>query len=145
MTGHEIVLKWILRLVGCMLLLASLAVVMPQQWMASAHQALGFGPFPKSPVMEYLARSASALYATRGALMVLASSDIRRYRPLVVFLGISGCVFGIVMLAVDLKAGMPLWWTLVEGPPVLAANLLVLALIRRRQEAGHRRQEEGEG
>ncbi len=129
MTAYEAVLKWILRLVGCTLLLAAFALVMPQQWMASAHQALGMGPFPHSPVMEYLARSASALYAMRGALMVLASSDVRRHTSLVAFLGISGCIFGVVLLLIDLEAGMPIWWTLVEGPPVLTSNLLVLALL----------------
>ena len=129
MTVYETVLKWILRLDGCLLMLAAFAVVLPQQWMASAHQALGMGSFPQSPVMEYLARSVSALYAMRGALMLLASSDLRRHTQLVAFLGISGCIFGVVMLLVDLEAGMPIWWTLVEGPPVLTTNLLVLALL----------------
>ncbi len=129
MTVYETLLKWILRLVGCTLMLAAFAVGMPERWMALAHQALGFGSFPSSPVMEYLARSASTLYAMRGALMVLASLDVRRYAPLVAFLGISGCIFGVVMLLVDLEAGMPVWWTLVEGPPVLTTNLLVLGLL----------------
>ena len=99
--------------------------------MADAHAALGLGAFPEGPVTEYLARSASALYALRGALLLLASSDVRRYSALIAFLGVTGCIFGAAMILIDLKAAMPWWWTLAEGPSVLAGNALILALLRR--------------
>ena len=40
-------------------------------------------------------------------------------------------VFGLQMLAIDLHAGMPLMWTLVEGPSLVAMGVLVLSLLRR--------------
>jgi hypothetical protein len=39
-------------------------------------------------------------------------------------------VFGAIMIGVDLHAGMPWWWTVNEGPPVIAVGAVMLYLLR---------------
>jgi hypothetical protein len=51
------------------------------------------------------------------------------YRPLVRFPGVAIALMGVVLLGVDLAAGMPWWWSASEGPGgvVFGALLFVLA------------------
>ena len=37
-------------------------------------------------------------------------------------------IFGAIVLTVDLRAGLPLWWTLIEGPPIALLGV-VLAML----------------
>jgi hypothetical protein len=85
--------------------------------------ALDFGP--------YLTRSVSALYALHGALLIFLSLDVRRYLPLVRFLGAASIVMGVLLLGLDLAVGMPVFWTVAEGPPVVALGLVILVSVRR--------------
>jgi hypothetical protein len=71
---------------------------------------------PTAPVVEYLARSLSAFYALVGALYLVVAADLERYRPLVRFLGVAFALMSLVLLGVDLAAGMPWWWSASEGP-----------------------------
>ena len=105
-------------------------VLFPTAWMAVAHTHLGLGPFPDAPLTAYLTRSLSALYAVHGAVIVRVSFDVPRFRPLVGFLGWLHVVFGLTTLGIDLAAGMPWFWTAVEGPGVAAGGALVLWLNR---------------
>ena len=59
----------------------------------------------------------------------MVASDLERYRPLVRFLGAAFALLGLVLLGVDLAAGMPSWWSASEGPGavVLGAVLFLLA------------------
>ena len=72
-----------LRLAGCVTSAAFLAIVLPVEWMASTHQWLGLGEFPRSPVVDYLARSVAALYGFHGVLLLIISGDPIRYRSIV--------------------------------------------------------------
>src|SRR5207253_777590 len=76
----------------------------------------GLGEMPTGPVVEYLARSLSAFYALVGALCLVVATDLERYRPLVRFLGVAFALMSVVLLDVDLAAGMPWWWSASEGP-----------------------------
>ena len=87
MTKTDKALVILLRFVGVGALFALVAVVMPSSWMAAAHRWLGLGEMPTAPVVEYLARSLSAFYALVGALCLVLTTDLERYRPLVRFLG----------------------------------------------------------
>jgi hypothetical protein len=122
-------LVFLLRLVGVGALFALVAVVMPFSWMVSIHRWLGLGEMPTGPVVEYLARSLSAFYAIMGALCLVLTTDLERYRPLVRFLGLAFARMSVVLLGVDLAAGMPWWWSASEGPGgvVFGALLFVLA------------------
>jgi hypothetical protein len=129
MTRADKALVILLRLVGVTALFALVAVVMPSSWMAATHRWLGLGEMPTGPVVEYLARSLSAFYAVFGALCLVLTTDLDRYRPLVRFLGVAFSLMSVALLGVDLAAGMPWWWSASEGPGgvVFGALLFVLA------------------
>jgi hypothetical protein len=127
-SSHLLVL--LLRLGGVITLTAFLAMLMPTDWMAATHEWLGMGEFPRAPVVDYLARSAAALYGFHGVLLLLVSRDPVRYRSIVRYLGFMNVVLGVMFVFIDLHAGMPALWTLAEGPPVAAFGLVVLYLSR---------------
>src|SRR5215468_5372863 len=80
MTKSDRALVLLLRIVGVGALFALVAVFMPVSWMAAAHRWLGLGEMPTGPVVEYLARSLSAFYALVGALCLVLTTDLERYR-----------------------------------------------------------------
>ena len=117
-----------LRAVGCLDFLALLAVVMPQHWMELAHRWSGLGAIPREPIVGYLARSASALYALHGAMIVFISFDVARYERLIRFLAVAALVHGAVILGIDVAERMPPLWRFGEGPAFAAAGAIVLWL-----------------
>ncbi|MGH7135175.1 MAG: hypothetical protein ACREHD_05500 [Pirellulales bacterium] len=127
---HERQLQLLLRALGLFDLLAFAAVLMPDEWMASTHARLGMGDFPRAPVVDYLTRSASLMYAQHGAVFLFLSGDVRRFRPLIRFMASIAMVSGVIMLAIDLLAGIPLFWTVIEGPGYIFLASLVLMLQR---------------
>ena len=131
MTKSDKVLVFLLRYLGGIPgLLALVPVFMPFSWMVATHRWLGLGEMPTAPVVEYLARSVSAFYALLGALCLVMASDLERYRPLVRFFGVALALLGIVFTGVDLAAGMPWWWTALEGPGAVPVGALVYFLAR---------------
>jgi hypothetical protein len=98
--------------------------------MVTTNAALGLEPLTESPLTFYLARSTSILYALHGVVLLLASTDLVRYRPLVAALGASNLVFGSIMLGIDVTSGMPWWWTVVEGPTIILAGAALIVLLR---------------
>jgi hypothetical protein len=113
-------LALLLRGVGGLLLLALPAVPLPHAWMDAGHRhVLALGPLPDAVIVGYLARTASLLYAVHGAVMLFASFDVPRYRPLIVLVGVLNGAFGAAAGAVDVCVGMPGWWTLWEGPGIV--------------------------
>jgi len=131
---HETSARWLallLRLGGAVLLLAFGAVFLPVAWMSASHAALGLGTFPRSALVDYLTRSISALYAIKGGLYLLLSTDVVRYAPVIGYVAWSTVAFGLLMLAVDVHAGMPWYWICGEGPPVAIVGLILLVLHRR--------------
>lgn len=121
-------LRGLIRAVGTVALLAAIAVIMPYSWMDHVHQWLGMGRLPSEPVVGYLARSTSAFYAILGGLLWVASSDLRRYRPILQYLGLAMVLLGLTLGVVDWVEGMPLWWRLAEGPIGIALGVILLVL-----------------
>lgn len=120
----------ILRVFGGSSLFALIFVAAPHEWMRAIHSWAELGVMPDTPVVWYLARSTSAFYAIFGGLFLLASLDIDRYRPLVVYLGVSTTALGLVLFVVDSAEGMPASWTWSEGPVVVVSGIVVLYLTR---------------
>lgn len=127
----EPTLKFMLRWMGTSSLLALIFVAAPYSWMDSIHRSLGMGPLPDQPVVGYLARSTSAFYALVGGLFWVVSFDLRRYRRIVVYLGGAIGILGMALLAVDWAEGMPLFWTVWEGPFIIVVGLAISFLSRR--------------
>ncbi len=127
----ERIVVLLLRLAALLVFPAFGAVFLPTSWMARVHESLGLGAFPASSLVEYLTRSIALLYGFHGVLLWVVSTDVRRFRPLVVYLATMDVVFGAGVLTIDLKAGMPGQWTALEGPPLIGFGLLLFALLRR--------------
>ncbi|HOY57412.1 MAG TPA: hypothetical protein PK640_04640 [Verrucomicrobiota bacterium] len=128
MKAPDRILAWLLRVSGAMTLTALGAVFMPCDWMNLIHQRLGMGELPHVPIVGYLTRSVSALYALHGALLIMVSLDIRRYLPIVRFLGWAGVAMGPILFGVDRSVGMPSQWANREGPFVVAFSVVILVL-----------------
>jgi hypothetical protein len=120
----------LLRIAGGITATAFLAVVLPVDWMAATHRWLGLGEFPRVAVVDYLARSIAALYGFHGVLLLLLSRDPAHYRSIVRYVGVMNVLFGLLLIPIDLYAGMPALWTLAEGPPIVAFGVVVLYLSR---------------
>jgi hypothetical protein len=114
-----------MRLAGSIMVTAFLAMLLPTEWMAATHRSVGLGEFPRTPVVEYLARSIAALYGFHGVLLLLISRDPVRFRPLVWYIAVMNVVFGACITVIDLEAGMPILWTVLEGPPVMGFGIVV--------------------
>lgn len=124
-------LTFMLRLGGMVMLLAVFAVFMPTRWMAVTNDWLGLEEFPASPLVDYLTRSLSMMYALQGGLLILLSFDPRRYRPVLLYVSLTTVLGGLLLTGIDLHAGLPLYWTLSEGPPVTVIGLLLVWLVLR--------------
>jgi hypothetical protein len=127
---RERLLQLLLRFGGAVLCFAFPAVLLPVDWMASTHEALGLGPYPRSVIVEYLSRSIAALYGLHGILLLIVARDPERYREIVSYIAFFNITFGLLMLAIDLQAGMPWFWTIAEGPPIAAMGV-VIAFVNR--------------
>lgn len=129
MTNH-CALIILLRVVGVLSCTAIIASVMPTTWIAATHKWLGLGDFPDTPITQYLARSISALYAIYGGLVIVVSTDVRRYAAIIRFLAYVTAAFGVLITGIDLIAGMPTYWTLFEGPSTIVLGVVILLLAR---------------
>ena len=125
------ILRILLGVIGAGLLVATVAVFLPVEWMSIAHQWLGLGEFPDAPITVYLARSTSLLYAVHGFLMLHVAIHLRQYLPLAKVFGWLHVVIGLAMLGIDLTAPMPLYWTAVEGIPIAIAGAVLVCLAAR--------------
>ena len=119
-----------LRLAGGTTFCAFFAMFLPVDFMESTHNMLGIGEFPRSPLVDYLTRSVAALYGFHGCLLLLISTDPVKYRVIVSYAGIMNLLFGIIILAIDLHAGMPPLWTMLEGPPISVLGAVLVTLNR---------------
>jgi hypothetical protein len=124
-------LAWLLYVVGGMMIVAFLAVVMPTSAMATIAGWLGVGPLPRSPLIEYLTRSLSAMYGVLGVLHLYLARDVIRYLDLIIVIGWLTVVAGAIVTVVDFTAGMPPLWSWNEGPPTVLAGLPYVWLARR--------------
>jgi len=113
-------------------------MLLPVDWMAATHARLGLGEFPRLPVVDYLARSIAALYGFHGVLVLLVATDPLRYRAIVWFIAVMNITFGLMLVAIDLHAGLPAYWTALEGPPITAFGAAI-ALLNRTIDDGRAR------
>jgi hypothetical protein len=119
MPRTEQALILLLRIGGVVTLSALGAVVMPYAWMDAIHRSLGLGDLPDAPIVGYLTRSLSGMYAMHGALLLLLSGDVRRYLPAIRLMSLLCIAFGAGTLVLDIYVGLPPIWTASEGPSVV--------------------------
>jgi hypothetical protein len=126
----EVLLVWWLRICAAVLLLAAVAIFLPFNTMRAINDALGLAELPDTPLINYLTRSASALYVYQGVLLLYLSFDVCRHRQLLVLVAWISIIFGFFMLILDTIIGMPLLWTLAEGTSILSVGVFILVLQR---------------
>lgn len=120
--------RWTGRLLvvsGAFLLLAIVPVFFPVSWMEYFHELLGLGVMDMQPITVYLARSTSILYFVHGVVTVYVGMNVERLWPLVRVLGALHVMIGILMIYVDVNAGMPLYWTCGEGAPIALLGAVI--------------------
>ena len=126
--------KWaligMLRITGGAMLCALVFVFCPFEWMAAIHRQLGLGQLQYTPLMSYLTRTLSALYAGMGAMLLFLSFDVRRYLPLIRAFGVLALAGGVGVTVLDAVAGLPLFWTASEGPLTVALGVVLVVLAR---------------
>jgi hypothetical protein len=118
----------LLRLGAVITGLAFLTLPMPVATMVSVHRWLGLGELPPGPIVEYLARSVSALYGFHGVLLFLLSTNVDRFAPIIRFIAVMNVLFGTILIAIDVKAGLPALWIAFEGPPLVLTGLALWLL-----------------
>ena len=133
MNRPEKLLAVLLKFAGVLLMTAVVPAVMPFSWMQEIHRLLGMGELPEGPIVGYLTRSLSAMYAMHGAVLFFVSTNIDRYLPVIRFLAVAGVAFGLSMLVLDARMGMPPMWIAGEGPFIVVLCGVVLWLARRCQ------------
>lgn len=116
---------------GCFLILAVVPLFFPFDLMKTIHQWLGLGELPDSPIVVYLTRSTSMLYAVHGFVTVYTGFKIERLWPMAALLGFLHVGIGLTMIGVDLNAGMPAYWIAGEGGPIAGLGVLILYLWNR--------------
>ena len=92
----ERILKLVLQITGGMMAMAIFAVFLPQDQMADIHQWLNLekAAFPKTGIVDYLARSLSAFYVLMGMLYIVLARGIRAYAPVIAFAAWANIFFG---------------------------------------------------
>ncbi|MCP4204584.1 MAG: hypothetical protein GY769_21970 [bacterium] len=130
-TPNERLLVVLLRVGAVLTGSAFFTMFLPETTMASVHEGLGLGEFPASPLTNYLTRSLSAMYAFHGGLLFVLSTNVRRFKLVILFLGWATAVLGTAFLLIDLHAPMPGWWVFAEGPWVILIGLVIAELSRR--------------
>jgi hypothetical protein len=128
MPDSQRTLALVLRAMGCLDLLAIIAVIMPAEWLDASHRWAGLGTMPHEPIVGYLAKSVSAMYVLHGAIVVFISFDVARYDRLIRFMALAALVHGAAMIAIDFAQQMPLYWRVAEGPGFAATGAVVLWL-----------------
>ena len=127
--------KWVLRFISLTTLPAFVAVAMPQRWLLFmlnwVEPGVSVGRFG-----SYLIRCLMGVYAFMGIQAVIWSTDVRRYRPLIVNL----CVCVIIAVPIALAAlvvtvppaehGRAFWIIFVDLAEGLAQTVLLAILVR---------------
>ena len=124
-------LKVLLRSFGGVSALAVFAFVMPRSWMGVVHEWLGMGTLPDQPIVEYLARSTSALCALYGGLLWVLATDVRRYARAITYQAVALIALSTVGACFGLWAGMPAWWMLGDAVSCWACCGAMLVLQKR--------------
>jgi hypothetical protein len=124
-------LGWVLRMGGAAMLCALVFVFCPFGWMQAIHARVGLGDLAYTPILSYLTRTLSAMYASMGAMILFMSTDVERYRPLICFLGWISLLGGAGVTILDATLRLPLFWTATEGPFTILLGLILIALTRK--------------
>ncbi|MBN2139084.1 MAG: hypothetical protein JW720_14850 [Sedimentisphaerales bacterium] len=116
----------VLRVSGIGMLFALFFVFCPFEWMVRINALLALEELVYTPVISYLIRTLSAMYAILGGLLLFVSTDVDRYAKLIRFLGGIGIGAGAGIIVLDAVLGLPIIWTVSEGPMTIGLGAIML-------------------
>jgi hypothetical protein len=129
-TSHRS-LRFLLRTLGIICVLAIIPLVMPFRFLNAAHQWMGLGSFPSEPVAEYLARSVSSLCAFYGGLLLMLSRDVERFAPIIRYQAIAIMLLSAFGIFAGMRAGLPAIWVIADALGCWVFLLPIYLLSRR--------------
>ncbi|MBN1816356.1 MAG: hypothetical protein JW828_03290 [Sedimentisphaerales bacterium] len=121
----------LIRMTAVAMLCGLVFVFCPFEWMAEIHSRIGMGTLEYTPLLSYLTRSLSAMYAIVGASLMLVSFNIERYRPFLTLFGWIAILGGIGVTYLDAILKLPAFWTWMEGPLTILLGIAILFLLPR--------------
>lgn len=124
-------LRFLLRALGIICVLAVVPLVMPFQWLDTAHQWMGLGPFPSDPIAIYLARSVSSLCAFYGGLLLVLARDVGRHLAIIRYQAIAIMTLSAYGIIAGVRAGLPAIWVIADAVGCWLFLLPMLLLARR--------------
>jgi len=130
MTNLDRLLTWMIRANAAILIVAILPIFFPTEFMAEIHEWFGLGTLSRDRLTEYLTRSAATCYTLHGGVLLLLSTDVPRYRPMIPWMYGLHLAFAGFLLGIDLYAGMPGWWTASEVGSISLVAVVVLIVER---------------
>lgn len=100
--------------------------------MEVSHTWLGLGVMPGGPLIMFMIRQASYTYGMHGVSLLVLSTDVIRFRALVVLNGIAYLLAGPIFFLIDYGSGMPWYWTVIDsfGCGFTGAAILLLDRFR---------------
>ena len=134
----EFWIRLLLRLLGGICVLAAIPLLMTRNWFERAHELIGLGSFPTSPVAEYLARSVSALCTFYGGLLITLSRDVRRFSPIIKYQAAAIMALSVMGIYSGVRSGLPARWVIADAIGCWAFLLPMLLLVVRLQASNDR-------
>jgi hypothetical protein len=126
--NNQQLLAWLLRVSGAVEILAFIAVIMPTSWMIAAHAWLGMGEMQASTLVMFMIRQSSYVYGAHGISLLILATDVKRFRPLILFNALSFLLAAPVFFVIDYFTGMPWFWTIFDpvGCALFGVGVLIL-------------------
>jgi len=102
---------------------------MPRSWLETSNQFVGLGQFPSAPIAEYLARSVSALCSFYGGLLLVLSSDVRRFVSIIKYQDMAIMLLSALGILTGVRAGVPAFFVVADalGCWIFLLPVLILA------------------
>lgn len=129
--GHSCRITLMLRSLGTICILAIVPLLAPRPYLADAHVRIGLGPFPDSPITEYLVRSVCSLCVFYGGLLLVISIDVPRFIPVIRYQALAILTFSAFGVLAGVTSGMPVWFVLADAVGCWAFLLPMLFLAGR--------------
>jgi hypothetical protein len=124
-----------LRILAILQLLTGLIAIMPLSWIGWWHHWLGLGRLPDDATLRYVIRGGAFVQAAIGVLVWIIANDVLRYRTLVLAVGWMYLLSGPAFYLIDSIAGMPRFWSLLDGVSCFTVGMLTLAFCPRAEKA----------
>ncbi|MHC4323431.1 MAG: hypothetical protein ACYSUX_04065 [Planctomycetota bacterium] len=135
--------KWLLRIISITTIPAFIAAVMPQSSLVALLNWID-PELSAGLLVRYITRCLMGVYAFLGIQAVIWSTDVKRYRPLIISLcvcAIVGCVVALTALVIGVPSAQRtrvFWIAFIDITEGLAHTVLLTILILRVPVHDHR-------